>query len=108
MKILGILLGVATIFIMGGAFLLLLEKEDANALAAIMCLIPVASGIVLIVNSSKLQKNRLRNRADADEALSRLQERVAASGVDVERWAQEIERERQKSSKRRAEDKLIE
>lgn len=47
----------------------------------------------------------LRNCEDAVAALEELQRQVAESGVDVEKWARDVERGRQESSKWRL-DKL--
>ena len=55
----------------------------------------------------KMAEQVLRDRADALEALEQLQKRVAEAGIDVEKWARDVERGRRESSKRRM-DKLAE
>lgn len=53
----------------------------------------------------RVAEQTLRNCEDAIAALEELQRQVAESGIDVEKWARDVERGRQESSKWRL-DKL--
>lgn len=53
----------------------------------------------------RVAEQTLRNCEDAVAALEELQRQVAESGIDVEKWARDVERGRQESSKWRL-DKL--
>lgn len=53
----------------------------------------------------RVAEQTLRNCEDAVAALKELQRQVAESGIDVEKWARDVERGRQESSKWRL-DKL--
>lgn len=47
----------------------------------------------------RVAEQTLRNCEDAIAALEELQRQVAESGIDVEKWARDVERGRQESSK---------
>lgn len=48
----------------------------------------------------KVANQALQNREDAIEALEELQRRVAAAGIDVEKWTEEVRKERRASSRK--------
>lgn len=49
----------------------------------------------------KMAEQTLRDREDAIKALEELQRRMAAAGVDGEKWVKEIREERRASSEKR-------